>query len=102
MNMNRIIRISKLNGLAIAFLFAVLTVLMVCNLGSAYNSNQADVVFVFDTTGSMYGSIDSMKANAINFANALAASGIDYRLGLTEFKPNLPDWVDALTDRSQL
>jgi hypothetical protein len=45
-----------------------------------------DIVFVFDTTGSMGGEINAMKTAAINFADALAASGIDYRLGLTEYK----------------
>jgi len=60
--------------------------MMIANMGSAYDANQVDVVLVFDTTGSMSGSINSMKVNAISFADALAASGIDYRLGLTEMK----------------
>jgi hypothetical protein len=45
-----------------------------------------DVVIVFDTTGSMGGKIDEMKEYARSFADYLASSGIDYRLGLTEFK----------------
>lgn len=82
------IRISKLIGLVIVFLFAVP---MICNTGCAGICGQADIVFVFDTTGSMSGSINSMKSNAVSFANALAASGIDYKLGLTEVRdfPNI-------------
>ncbi len=45
----------------------------------------ADVVFLIDTSGSMGGEIAAVRDNAINFANALAASGIDYRLGLVQF-----------------
>jgi hypothetical protein len=59
---------------------------LVCNIGNAYLCNTADIVLVFDTTGRMGSSIESMKANAISFANALASAGVDYRLGLTECK----------------
>lgn len=48
-------------------------------------------MFVFDTTGSMGGYIDDMKASADAFADALATSGIDYRLGLTEFDDFVTD-----------
>jgi len=45
----------------------------------------ADIVFVFDTTGSLSGEIEGVKARASSFADALAARGIDYRLGLVTF-----------------
>lgn len=77
------IRVS-LNRIAIVVLLAIL---LACNLASAYSStNQVDVVIAFDTTGSMGGYINSMKDNAKEFASSLAKSGMDYRLGLTEFK----------------
>ncbi|MBN2356155.1 VWA domain-containing protein, partial [candidate division KSB1 bacterium] len=46
---------------------------------------KADIVFVFDTTGSMGGEIDALKLRASTFADALAAKGIDYRLALITF-----------------
>ncbi|HAI69259.1 MAG TPA: hypothetical protein DCM38_07475 [Gammaproteobacteria bacterium] len=45
-----------------------------------------DVVFVFDTTGSMDEEIAEMQTAVIEFSDAIAAAGIDYRLGLTEYK----------------
>ena len=45
----------------------------------------ADIVFLIDTSGSMSGEIAAVRNNAIAFANALAASNIDYRLGLVRF-----------------
>ena len=49
----------------------------------------ADIVFVFDDTGSMGGIITGLKAKAIDFANTLANSSIDYRLGLVTFKDDV-------------
>jgi len=45
----------------------------------------ADIVFLIDTSGSMGPEIADVRNNAIAFANALAATGIDYRLGLVQF-----------------
>jgi len=50
------------------------------------SAKKADIVFVFDTTGSMGDEINDMTTISKSFADNLAASGIDYRLGLTEFK----------------
>ena len=47
---------------------------------------KADVVFVFDDTGSMEGEIEALKANVDNFVSQLASSSIDYALGLVSFK----------------
>lgn len=68
-----------------------------------------DVVFVFDTTGSMREEIDGLKRSAIDFAGYLAGSGIDYRLGLVTFgdeirsnegfttdAPTFREWISSL------
>ena len=44
-----------------------------------------DVVFVFDTTGSMQDEIDVVKQRCIAFAEGLESKGRDYRLGLVTF-----------------
>jgi hypothetical protein len=49
----------------------------------------ADIVFVFDTTGSMSGYLSTMTAKAQAFADTLAASDIDYRLGFVSFGDNI-------------
>jgi hypothetical protein len=45
----------------------------------------ADIVFLIDASGSMDEEIAAVRNNAAGFAAALAASGIDYRLGLVQF-----------------
>jgi hypothetical protein len=50
------------------------------------SAKSVDIVFVFDTTGSMGEEISEMVAISKEFADNLAISGIDYQLGLTEFK----------------
>jgi len=45
----------------------------------------ADIVFVIDTTGSMYTQLTTMTAKAQDFANTIAGSDIDYRLGFVTF-----------------
>ena len=49
-----------------------------------------DIVFLIDTTGSMGGPISNVKRNIDNFANRLAAAGVDYRLGLVHYTDNPP------------
>lgn len=44
-----------------------------------------DVVFVFDTTGSMGGEVEGVKDTCISFAQELESQGRDYRLGLVTF-----------------
>ena len=44
-----------------------------------------DVVFVFDTTGSMGNEVDGVKERCIAFAEELENKGRDYRLGLVTF-----------------
>ena len=45
-----------------------------------------DIVFVFDTTNSMGGEINELRATANKFATDLEAYQIDYTLGLVEFR----------------
>jgi hypothetical protein len=47
---------------------------------------QEDVVFVFDTTSSMNDEISQMQSAVIEFAETIATAGVDYNLGLTEYK----------------
>jgi len=44
-----------------------------------------DVVFVFDTTGSMQDKIDGLLAISSRFAGRLASAGIGYRLAMVAF-----------------
>ncbi|NOY58645.1 MAG: VWA domain-containing protein, partial [Calditrichaeota bacterium] len=46
---------------------------------------RADIAFVFDVTGSMGSQISALKQRALNFADALAEKGVDYRLALVTF-----------------
>jgi hypothetical protein len=45
----------------------------------------ADVVFVFDNSGSMANEQAAVEANIIDFVDGLAASGVDFALGLTRY-----------------
>jgi len=45
----------------------------------------ADIVVLIDTSGSMGSAINGVKNNAISFADTLADSEIDFRLGLVQF-----------------
>lgn len=47
---------------------------------------KVDIVFVFDTSNSMDGEINELRAVANKFAANLEASHIDYQLGLVEFR----------------
>ncbi len=54
--------------------------------GDEEKERLAEIVFVFDTTGSMGGEIEDMQNAVISFTNTLSESGIDYNIGLTEYK----------------
>jgi len=49
------------------------------------NVRLADIVILIDVSGSMGGEIADVRNNVNNFANALSASNIDFRLGLVRF-----------------
>ncbi|MDZ7316521.1 MAG: VWA domain-containing protein [candidate division KSB1 bacterium] len=46
---------------------------------------RADIVFVFDVTGSMGEEISGLKERVVEFADSLSRSGVDFRLGLITF-----------------
>lgn len=50
------------------------------------SKKQADIMFVFDCTGSMMGEIRAMQDAIIDFASTVKADGLDIRLGLVEFR----------------
>lgn len=63
-----------------------------------------DIIYVFDTTGSMREEIDGVIHTSIAFADELESKGRDYRLGLVTFGDTIlgvyhPD--DKLTDNAQ-
>ena len=46
---------------------------------------RADIVFLIDVSGSMGSSIAGVRSNVNSFANSLAASGVNFALGLVKF-----------------
>ncbi len=62
---------------------------------------RADIAFVFDVTGSMGDEIAGLKARALAFADALAAKGIDFRLGLVTFSDSTEEVHDFTADAAE-
>jgi hypothetical protein len=52
---------------------------------------QADILFVFDCTGSMQPQIDGLKETIIEFADSIKADGVRARVGLIEYRDRLID-----------
>jgi len=50
------------------------------------SEKKVDIVFVFDTSGSMGGEINELRSIANDFAHDLRSSRVDYNLGLVEFR----------------
>lgn len=57
----------------------------VLEVAGATRDRPVDIVFVFDTTGSMREEIEGVKETAIAFAEKLEANRRDYQLGLVAF-----------------
>lgn len=68
---------------------------------SSGSGARADIVFVFDVTGSMGDEIAGLKARALSFADALAAKGIDFRLGLVTFGDVVEEVHDFTADAAE-
>ena len=68
---------------------------------SSETGGKADIVFVFDVTGSMGGEINSLKAKVLDFANALESRGIDYRLALVTYGDKIRDVFDFTADAEE-
>ena len=65
---------------------------------SSGSGAKADIVFVFDATGSMGGEISSLKERASAFADGLASRGIDYRLALVSYGDEVRTTDDFTAD----
>ena len=50
---------------------------------------QADIMFVFDCTGSMHEEIRAMQDAIIDFSSMVKSEGLDIRLGLLEFRDRM-------------
>ncbi|MDZ7723847.1 MAG: PKD domain-containing protein [candidate division KSB1 bacterium] len=59
---------------------------------------KADIVFVFDITGSLDDEWNALKNRSLAFADSIAARGMDYRLGLVTFKDEITSIHDFTTD----
>lgn len=71
-------------------LFALGAALLIASPPLLAQCGPLDVVFVVDTTGSMGGALENVKAELPSIiAQIEEASGGDYRLGLVEFKDNV-------------
>ncbi len=65
------------------------------------NSARADIVFVFDTTGSMTDEIEDLRANILAFSDELEQSNIDYNLGLVTFSESVLGVFGMTQDASE-
>lgn len=61
-------------------------------------SNQADIIFVLDVTGSMTEEINGVKDNIIEFTDSLSFQGIDFRLGMVTFLDEIENIYDFTSD----
>jgi len=61
------------------------------------DTKSADIIILFDTTGSMTHAIEDLKANINNFVDELIQNGIDARFKLISYKDDIDtifDWTD--------
>jgi Mg-chelatase subunit ChlD len=73
--------------------------------GQQKPAKTADIVFCFDTTGSMGGQIEGLKAHAVDFAQKLNEASVHFRLGLVDFRDlRIREWckvVVPLTENAE-
>lgn len=83
-------RVALRQGLATLVAVLVVTSVLVVGIGPVGTASgatqKADVVFVFDETGSMGTQADALKDEVENVANELDSSGIDARYGLVTYE----------------
>ncbi len=65
------------------------------NEDSIIESGKADVVFVIDTTGSMWDEIQNVRNNIESFVSRLEENKVDIRLGLVEYRDIYEDGVGS-------
>ena len=64
-------------------------------------SNQADIIFVLDVTGSMAEEINGVKNNIVEFADSLSNNDIDFRLGMVTFLDKVENVYNFISDVQQ-
>lgn len=62
---------------------------------------RADIVFIFDVTGSMLDEIEDLKTNILAFATDLEGSNVDYNLGLVTFSEQVTGVFGMTQDASE-
>lgn len=65
------------------------------NEDSIIESGKADVVFVIDTTGSMWDEIQNVRNNIDSFVSKLEENKVDIRLGLVEYRDIYADGIGS-------
>jgi len=61
-------------------------------------TNQADIIFVLDVTGSMGNEIAGVKDNIVEFTDSLSYRGIDFRLGMVTFLDEIENIYNFTSD----
>lgn len=61
-------------------------------------TNEADIIFVLDVTGSMTEEIGGVKDNIVEFCDSLSYQGIDFRLGMVTFLDDIENIYDFTAD----
>lgn len=69
---------------------------------TATGAQLADVVFVLDISGSMGNEIDAVRNNLNEFAEALAAEGFDFKIGVVTFSTTVDHVWDLTSDINQI
>lgn len=67
----------------------------ICVSAANSGSKKADVVFVIDTTGSMYDEITSVKKNLSEFVNYMSSKGMTVRFGIITYRDITCDGIDS-------
>ena len=70
---------------------------MQATLSSPSKETQVDLVFVIDSTGSMYSAIANVKENVAEFAKQFAEIGVTLRLALIDYRDIAEDGLDSTT-----
>lgn len=64
-------------------------------------TNEADIIFVLDVTGSMGDEIGEVVDNIIEFTDSLEFRGVDYQLGMVTFLDEIENVYDFTSDPEQ-
>lgn len=64
-------------------------------LDGSLSGAKVDLFFVIDSTGSMFGYIEDVKANVAEFARSIGETGVSLRLGLIDYRDIEEDGDDS-------